>query len=34
MSCFRSGDRKLLLGLEAAGLTFGLGKLIGMAIGN
>jgi VIT1/CCC1 family predicted Fe2+/Mn2+ transporter len=29
---WRSGGRQLLLGLAAAGLTFGLGKLIGLAI--
>jgi len=29
---WRSGGRQLLLGLAAAGLTFGVGKLIGMAI--
>src|SRR6267142_2069356 len=31
---WRSGGRQLLLGLAAAGLTFGLGKLIGLAINN
>src|SRR3989449_6723389 len=31
---WRSGGRQLLLGLAAAGLTFGVGKLIGMAISN
>jgi VIT1/CCC1 family predicted Fe2+/Mn2+ transporter len=31
---WRSGGRQLLLGLAAAGLTFGLGKLIGLAISN
>jgi len=31
---WRSGGRQLLLGLAAAGLTFGVGKLIGTAIGN
>jgi VIT1/CCC1 family predicted Fe2+/Mn2+ transporter len=30
---WRSGGRQLALGLAAAGLTFGLGKLIGIAIG-
>jgi len=29
---WRSGGRQLLLGLAAGGLTFGVGKLIGMAI--
>ncbi len=29
---WRSGGRQLLLGLAAAGVTFGLGKLIGIAI--
>ncbi len=29
---WRSGGRQLLLGLAAAGLTFGVGKLIGVAI--
>jgi VIT1/CCC1 family predicted Fe2+/Mn2+ transporter len=29
---WRSGGRQLLLGLAAAGVTFGLGRLIGMAI--
>jgi VIT1/CCC1 family predicted Fe2+/Mn2+ transporter len=29
---WRSGGRQLLLGLAAAGLTFGLGKLIGAAL--
>ena len=29
---WRSGGRQLLLGLAAAGLTFGIGKLIGIAI--
>jgi VIT1/CCC1 family predicted Fe2+/Mn2+ transporter len=32
-SVWRSGGRQLALGLVAAGLTFGLGKLIGIAIG-
>ena len=31
---WRSGGRQLLLGLAAAGLTFGVGKLIGLAISN
>ena len=31
---WRSGSRQLMLGLAAAGLTFGLGKLIGLAISN
>src|SRR5713226_9250957 len=31
---WRSGGRQLLLGLAVAGLTFGLGKLIGLAISN
>jgi len=29
---WRSGGRQLLLGLAAAGVTFGLGKVIGIAI--
>ena len=29
---WRSGGRQLLLGLAAAGVTFGVGKLIGVAI--
>jgi len=29
---WRSGGRQLLLGLAAAGATFGVGKLIGMAM--
>jgi VIT1/CCC1 family predicted Fe2+/Mn2+ transporter len=29
---WRSGGRQLLLGLAAAGVTFGIGKLIGVAI--
>ncbi len=29
---WRSGGRQLLLGLAAAGVTFGLGRLIGMTI--
>ena len=29
---WRSGGRQLLLGLAAAGVTFGLGRLIGMAL--
>jgi VIT1/CCC1 family predicted Fe2+/Mn2+ transporter len=29
---WRSGGRQLLLGLAAAGVTFGLGRLIGIAI--
>jgi VIT1/CCC1 family predicted Fe2+/Mn2+ transporter len=29
---WRSGGRQLLLGLAAAGVTFGLGRLLGMAI--
>lgn len=33
-SAWRSGGRQLLLGLAAAGLTFGVGKLIGGAVGN
>ena len=32
MPVWRSGGRQLLLGLAAAGVTFGLGKLIGTAI--
>jgi VIT1/CCC1 family predicted Fe2+/Mn2+ transporter len=28
---WRSGGRQLVLGLAAAGLTFGIGKLIGIA---
>jgi VIT1/CCC1 family predicted Fe2+/Mn2+ transporter len=32
MPVWRSGGRQLLLGLAAAGVTFGLGKLIGIAI--
>jgi len=32
-SALRSGFRQLLLGLAAAGLTFGLGRLLGVAIG-
>jgi VIT1/CCC1 family predicted Fe2+/Mn2+ transporter len=31
---WRSGGRQLLLGLAAAGLTFGLGRLISLAISN
>ena len=31
-STWRSGGRQLVLGLAAAGLTFGIGKLIGIAI--
>ena len=31
---WRSGSRQLVLGLAAAGLTFGVGKLIGMAISS
>ena len=31
---WKSGGRQLLLGLAAAGLTFGVGKLIGLAISN
>jgi len=31
-SAWRSGGRQLVLGLAAAGLTFGIGKLIGIAI--
>jgi len=31
---WRSGGRQLLLGLAAAGLTFGVGRLIGLAISN
>ncbi len=31
-SVWRSGGRQLLLGLAAAGVTFGLGRLIGMAL--
>jgi vacuolar iron transporter family protein len=31
-SAWRAGGRQLLLGLAAAGLTFGVGRLIGMAI--
>src|ERR1700730_11740017 len=31
---WRSGGRQLLLGLAAAGLTFGVGRLIGLAITN
>src|SRR2546428_392348 len=31
---WRWGGRQLLLGLAAAGLTFGVGKLIGVAIGH
>jgi VIT1/CCC1 family predicted Fe2+/Mn2+ transporter len=33
-SAWRAGGRQLLLGLAAAGLTFGLGRLIGTAIGG
>ena len=33
-SAWRAGARQLLLGLAAAGLTFGLGRLIGTAIGG
>ena len=33
-SAWRAGGRQLLLGLAAAGLTFGLGRLIGSAIGG
>jgi len=33
-SAWRAGGRQLLLGLVAAGLTFGLGRLIGTAIGG
>jgi VIT1/CCC1 family predicted Fe2+/Mn2+ transporter len=29
---WRSGGRQLILGLAAAGLTFGIGKLIGIAL--
>lgn len=32
-SVWRSGGRQLLLGLAAAGLTFGLGRLLGVAVG-
>jgi VIT1/CCC1 family predicted Fe2+/Mn2+ transporter len=30
---WRSGGRQLLLGLVAAGVTFSLGKLLGVALG-
>ena len=32
MPVWRSGGRQLLLGLAAAGVTYGVGKLIGIAI--
>jgi VIT1/CCC1 family predicted Fe2+/Mn2+ transporter len=31
-SAWRAGGRQLLLGLAAAGLTFGVGRLIGIAL--
>lgn len=32
VSAWRSGMRQLLMGLAAAGATFGIGKLIGIAV--